>query len=171
MRSRHKAVAATLMCSLPMTAVVGCQERREPDSPGRGSGSATAGSSVENARLLPRFLPGSCELPAGAPADLQFTATNSRTDEVERLLDVTTGAADDVRITPDNGIEIKPLQSVGVGQPETTTADANKRPRSIVLTGLRPDVRPGTSVSMTFVFQQEGDLSVRVPVEDCPAAA
>ncbi|EUA14818.1 hypothetical protein I546_0807 [Mycobacterium kansasii 732] len=34
--------------------------------------------------------------------------------------------------------------------------------------GLRESARPGTSVLVTFVFDNYGDLTMRVPIEACP---
>jgi hypothetical protein len=82
-----------------------------------GSGSQTARTSVENAFIVPLFVPGECAIQAGDTAKLRFTVTNNRTAETERLLFITTGAADAVRIAPDTGLNIPPKSSITSGQP------------------------------------------------------
>ncbi|WP_131815087.1 hypothetical protein [Mycolicibacterium holsaticum] len=138
-----------------LIAVAGCA----PDRSGP-PGSATA---VENAAIVPEFIPGRCSISVGGQADLRFTVTNHRSSGIERLLEVSTAAADAVQYAPVDPVEIAPGTSVAFGQRQGKPA--------IELEGLTADARPGTSVVVTFGFERLGDLDIRVPIEECRAQA
>ncbi len=83
---------------------------------------------------------------------------------------VSTDVADMVRISPDDVIEIPPGASVTAGEPIKKFDPAtNREPLEVDLVGIDPNVRPGISMRITFQFDQAGEISMRVPVEACPA--
>jgi copper(I)-binding protein len=139
-------------------------------SSNRGSGSHTAETTVENAFIVPNFVPGSCAIQVGDAARLRFTATNNRSTESERLSGITTAAAESVRITPSAPVVIPPRSSVAAGQPIEHPGGqaAPDEPFTVTVQGLTESARPGTSVDVTFRFEKYGDLEMRVPIEACP---
>ncbi|OBG81678.1 hypothetical protein A5699_08435 [Mycobacterium sp. E802] len=149
---------AKVSASLGVTLAVltaGCAERSDDFKPNnRGEDTETVPTSVDNAYIVPEHAPDDCAIQVGDNAELRFTATNSRPTGSERLLSIATEAADAVRMGSDGGVEIAPKSSK-----EITAA----------VEGLREGVRPATSVDVTFTFDQSGDISVRVPIEACPA--
>ncbi len=158
------------MAGAALLLVQGCGEDSEPDSSNRGSGSDTTGTAVENAHIVPQFVAGECAIQVGGIADLRFTATNNRTVGDERLLAVSTDAAKVVRMTPASGLMIEPGKRIAVGEPSTTPTAVAPQPPTVTLDGLDRDARPGTSVTVTFTFQRAGDMTMRVPLEACPAS-
>lgn len=70
----------------------GCSNGSEPASPNRGSGSDTTGT-VENAFIVPAFVPGRCATQVDDGAELRFTVTNGSTTDPGQLLGLTTDAA------------------------------------------------------------------------------
>ena len=153
------------------TLAAGCGgEVASHDSSSRGSGSHQKATSVDNAYVVPLFVPGRCSLQVGRVAELRFTITNSRSTENERLLAVSTDVADMVRISPKDVVEIPPGASVTVGQPLHRFDPAtNREPLEVDLVGIDPNIRPGISMDITFQFDRAGEMSMRVPVEACPA--
>lgn len=96
-----RSVAAIAAAALLALLAAGCGENQvDHDSSNRGSGTDTAPTSVENA-YRSQFAPGSCAIQIGDSAQLRFTA--NRPAESERLLQITTAAADTVRISPNCG--------------------------------------------------------------------
>lgn len=133
----------------------GCAERSDDFKPNnRGEDTETLQTSVDNAYIVPEHAPDNCAIQVGDNAELRFTATNSRPAGSERLLSITTDAADAVRMPSGDGVEIAPKSS----QEITAAVD-----------GLHDDIRPAMSVDVTFKFDQFGDISMRVPIEACPA--
>lgn len=132
----------------------GCAERSDFDPNNRGSDTETPQTSVDNAFIVPAYQPGRCAIQVGSAANLRFSATNSRPAESERLLAITTDAADAVRISASGEMDIAPKSS----QQFIATVE-----------GLRDSVRPAMSVDVTFQFAKSGEIELRVPVEACPA--
>lgn len=147
--------------------VVGCQNDAELGSSNRGVSSQTSMTSVENIHLVPSFVPGACAIQYGDAAALRFTATNNRDIEQERLVSITTDAADSVRLSPESALDIPPNSSITTGYP-TLPADADPAALEATVDGLDPSVRPGTSTDVTFEFELAGPIVVRTPVEACP---
>lgn len=139
-------------------------------SSNRGASSQSAQTSVENAYIVPRFVPGSCAIQVGDVAALRFTVTNNRTAESERLLAISTPVADSVTIEPAVTMPIGPDTTIAVGQPVEQLAQppGPDRPFTATLQGIRDTAEPGKSVEMTFRFEDAGDLQMRVAVEACP---
>ncbi|WP_234788763.1 hypothetical protein [Mycolicibacterium iranicum] len=155
------AVAATLMVS-----AVGCGEDPVLDSSSRGSGSHTDDTSVENAYIVPSYVPGRCALQLDAGGAMRFTITNNRPAETERLLGISTDAAEQVRVV--GSVAVPPESTVSFGEPnvEPGARDASGPP--VLLDRLDPDLVPATSADVTFHFERAGDLTFSVPVEACP---
>lgn len=148
----------------------GCGEDVTIDSSNRGAGSHTQETTVDNAFIVPDFVPGSCEIQIGGDAHLRFTATNNRSTDSESLSGITTEAAQTVRILAGAPVVIPPRSSVAAGQPiehpgEQTGPD---EPFTVAVQGLTESVRPGMSVDVSFRFAKYGDLTLRVPIEACP---
>ncbi|MGE2692331.1 hypothetical protein [Mycolicibacterium pulveris] len=167
---RHRGAAAGAVLAL---LAVGCGGDSEFDSSNRGANSQTEQTSVVNAYIVPRFVPGSCEIQVGDAAALTFTATNNRATEPERLLGIESDAAEAFRIAPNATLEIPPRTSIAAGQP---TEDVGRgggvdEPPSVRIEGLRESARPGTSVDVTFRFERQGDVTMNVPIEACPTQA
>ncbi len=148
----------------------GCGGGSEIGSSNRGANTQSAQTSVENAYIVPRFLPGSCAIQVGEDAALTFTATNNRSGEAEKLLGIESDAAEAIRIAPNATLEIPPRTSIAACQPieDVGRYDGPDEPTSVRLEGLRESARPGTSVDVTFRFEKQGDLTMKVPVEACP---
>lgn len=135
-------------------------------STNRGSGSLTDETTVENAFIVPTFLPGRCAIQIGAGAKMRFTVTNGSSTEVERLLSVSTNVADHADIA--SRVNIPARSTVGFGQPSAPTVDAGGAVPAVQLSGLDPNVRPGMSANVTFHFDRTGDITMPVPIEACP---
>jgi hypothetical protein len=162
--ARH-AVAYALFAAL----AVGCGGDVDRESSNRGSGSDTQDTTVENAYIVPAFVPGSCALQTGAGAELRFTVTNNRLVEAERLTSVSTDAAKSAAVPDAATVDIPAGGVLTVGQPQTDlpASDSPTAP-AVTLTELDPDAKPATSTPVTFTFDQFGPLTVRVPIEACP---
>lgn len=163
---RHRgAVAGAVLALL----AAGCGGGSEIGSSNRGANAQTEQTTVENAYIVPRFVPGSCALQVGEAAALTFTATNNRSDEPEQLLGIESDAAEAIRIAPNATLEIPPRSSVAAGQPTEDVRGAGAdEPTSVRIEGLRESARPGTSVDVTFRFELQGDVTMKVPIEACP---
>lgn len=153
-------VATVLLAAL---LVAGCGSYTTGESTNRGSGSETTETTVENAFVVPRYLPGSCAIQVGSTAELRFTITNNRPAETERLEGISTPAAETVRITPNPPIEVAAGTSMAAGQPV-----APGRPFTVTLEGTKDSVQPAHNVDVTFRFEKSGELTMLVPVEACP---
>lgn len=158
---RMAALAAGVL-ALPMTA---CGNEEQGLSTNRGSGSLTEGTTVENAFIVPTFLPGRCAIQLDTGAKMRFTVTNSRPTEAERLLGVTTNVAQNADI--ESGVEIPADSTVGFGEPTSPTVGARELP-AVQLGELDPNLKPGMSANVTFQFDRAGDIMMPVPVEACP---
>ena len=119
-----------------------CGEDPTLDASNRGSGSHTEDTSVEDAYIVPLFVPGACSLQVGNRADLRFTVTNNRATETERLREITTDAVDTVRMTPST-LVIEPHERMAVGEPVAQPTPAPGGPKSVNLEGLDIDARSG----------------------------
>lgn len=145
----------------------GCSDGSEMGlSTNRGSGSLTEGTTVENAYIVPTFLPGRCAIQIGPGADMRFTVTNGSSTEAERLLSVSTNVADEADMTSVVSIPVR--STVGFGQPSAQSVDAGGTVSAVQLSGLDPSVRPGMSANVTFHFDRAGDIAMPVPIEACP---
>lgn len=163
------AVRCTGVAGLALSSLImGCQNDAELGSSNRGVSSQTSDTSVENAYLVPTFVPGACAIQYGDTAHIRFTATNNRDIEEEQLLSITTDAADSVRVIPTNRFVIPPNSSITTGYP-TSPTDGGDTPLKVMVDGLAGSVRPGVSVDVTFDFELAGPIEVRTPVEACPA--
>lgn len=149
-----------------MMSVAGCGEDPVLDSSNRGSGSHTDDTSVENAYIVPAYVPGQCAIQLNAGGAMRFTITNNRPAETERLLGISTGAAEQARVI--GSVAIPPKSAVSFGEPnaEPGAGDASGPP--VLLDRLDPDLVPATSADVTFHFERAGDLTFPVPVEACP---
>lgn len=155
--------AALVMCA------VGCGEDPVLGSANRGSGSHTERTSVENAYIVPAYVPGRCVIQLNAGGEMRFTVTNDRPVEAERLLGLSTSAAEQARII--DSVPIAPKSTVGFGQPAARPGDGDARGPAVLLDRLDPDLRPATTADVTFHFEDEGDLTLPIPVEACPVQA
>jgi len=134
------------------------------DSSNRGSGTDTEDTSVENAFIVPAYVPGSCAMQVDAGGVMRFTVTNNRPADTERLLGLTVSAAEaSIPVRAD----IPPKSTVGFGEPNVGDA----RNPAVRLEQLDPDLRPAMSADVTFHFERSGDLTMPVPVEACPVQA
>lgn len=160
--------AAGAVALITVAAACGGQDP-QLDSSNRGSGSHTETTTVENAFIVPAFVPGQCAIQTGAGAELRFTVTNGRSTGSERLLGVSTGAA---RVVEGVGAtEIPARSTVGFGEPSAAAVDAGGSVPAVELGELDPTVEPGGSVDVTFDFEQAGTIEQRVPIESCPLQA
>lgn len=157
--------AASVALSL---VVVGCQNDAVLDSSNRGTSSETTMTSVENAYIVPAYVPGACAIQYGDAAAIRFVATNNRDIEPERLLSITTDAADTIQVSPKSEWVIPPNSSISSGYP-SEPAGAEAMPMEATIDGLAESVRPGMSVDVTFEFEKAGSIEVRTPIEACPA--
>ncbi len=153
-------------------ALVGCGDRVDDlGSSNRGGDGVAAETSVENAFIIPAYTE-SCVLQVDAPAPLTFTVANNGDLEPERLLEISTPAAESVILeAPQGGFEIAPQTRVSVGQPveNVDAPDAPDQPYSAVLVGVTDDVQPGLNVPVTFTFERAGEINFDVAVDACPS--
>lgn len=168
MRSSKLCISGSALAGIAtlMMSVVGCGEDPVLDSSSRGSGSHTADTSVENAYIVPTYVPGRCALQLDAGGAMRFTITNNRPAETERLLGLSTSAAEQARVI--GSVAIPPKSTVSFGQPnaEPGAGDASGPP--VLLDRMDPGLVPATSADVTFHFERAGDLTFPVPVEACP---
>ncbi|KUI37005.1 hypothetical protein AU195_16720 [Mycobacterium sp. IS-1496] len=143
-----------------------CGGEPETGSSNRGSGSDTESTTVENAFIVPAFLPGRCAIQVDTGAKMRFTVTNNHPSEDERLVGLSTNATVNGEIV--SGVDIPRESSVGFGQPSAPAVDAGGEVPAVELGELAPTVRPGMSASVTFRFDRAGDIEMPVPVEACP---
>lgn len=167
----NRSPRSVVLLSAAASAVVlsGCGGESTPASSNRGSGSHTEGTTVENAFIVPTFVPGHCALQAGDAAHLRFTVTNGRPAGVERLQGISSRAAAGQDL--DVAVDIPAKSSVGFGQPSAAAVDAGGSEPAVRIDALDPHLRPGMSASMTFHFREMGDVTMPVPVEACPTQA
>ncbi len=95
-------------------------------SANRGSNTDPAATAVENAFIVPAFVPGACAIQVGKDAALNFTVTNNRTTGTESLSAVSTPAAQSVDIAP------AMTRDIPAGQTISTDAAG---PRAVMLRG------------------------------------
>jgi len=163
-RTGALACGAALVLSLPS-----CGEQATSDSSNRGSGTDLESVNVENAYIVPAFLPGRCAIQLDAGARMRFSVTNNSATDSEQLLGLSTTAANEARILHNPGIP--PRSTVGFGQPSAEPVDAGGRVPSVRLDGLDPQLHPAMSPEVTFTFRNAGEITMRVPVEACPTQA
>jgi hypothetical protein len=162
-RSRMLAVSTALLALLTS----GCgSDDSDLESSNRGSGSDTTATTVENAYIVPAFVPGRCAIQLELGAELRFTVTNGRPTDSERLLGLSTDAGRQAQPFP--VVDIPPESSVGVGLASAESVDAGGRIPGIRLEALDRGLRPAMSTDVTFQFERAGDIPIRVPVEACP---
>lgn len=161
MQFRARASAFVGTAALAMCAV-GCGEDPVLGSSNRGSGSHTEDTSVENAYIVPAYVPGRCVIQLNAGGEIRFTVTNSRPAEAERLLGLSTTAAEQARVI--DSVTIAPKSTVSFGLPNTNDPSGP----AVRLDRLDPDLRPAMTADVTFEFERAGDLTLPVPVEACP---
>ncbi len=162
----HHFSTSLVIIAAVASATSGCGEDPQFGSSNRGSGSETERTSVENAFIVPTFLPGRCAIQMDTGAEMRFTVTNGRPTESERLLSVSTSASSDGAIP--SGVDIPAESSVSFGQPTTAAVDAGGTVSAVQLGRLAPNLKPGMSTSVTFHFDRAGDIDMPVPVEACP---
>ena len=167
MRSWAQAVAVGLTATL---LAAGCGHDTEADSTNRGSGTDTEQTSVDNVYIVPRSKPGACAIQVEDAAELRFAVANNRPLETERLLEITSDDADAIQVIPPPPLEIAPESRIAAGQPieQLSAPSSPDRPLHVTVDGLDESVRPGLAVDVTFRFEQQGDITMRVPVEACP---
>ncbi len=153
-------VAALMMCG------AGCGGEPALDSSNRGSGSGTQKTTVENAFIVPAYLPGRCAIQLNAGAEMRFTITNNRPADAERLLGLSTNAADQARVI--TSLKIPPQSTVSFGQAGAQPFSGGRSRPAVRLDRLDPDLRPGMSADVTLNFERAGEITLPVPVEACP---
>lgn len=121
---------------------------------------------MENVYIVPAFLPGRCAIQVDAGAAMRFTVTNNRGADPEKLLGVSTDAAQATRLPATT--EIPPKATVAYGQPHSGDPGGSLRMAPARLDGLDPDLRPATTADVTFHFDRAGDITLPVAVEACP---
>lgn len=117
----------------------------------------------------------------GEDAPLNMTVVNEA-GEADRLVSASTPLAESVEISGTTDIPSGRSLVVGGdtqqqgagspgGAPVTTPLPREDEPTaSVVLVGLRDDVRSGISYPITFTFERAGDVTVAVPVDSTAEA-
>ncbi len=148
----------------------GCGRENDVGSSSRGSGSDTELTTVENAYLVPRTEAGACAVPVADSGEIRFAVTNNRPVETEALLVINTDVADSVHIAPPPPLDIAPQTRIAAGQPIEQPADpaAPDIPFRVTVDGLDEGLEAGLSVDITFDFEEQGQLTLQIPVEPCP---
>lgn len=160
---RRSAAAAAVLATV--FALTGCSDEGDTESSSnRGGGTETAETSVENAYIVPRFVPGACAIQVGDTAELRFAVSNHRATGTERLLEVSTPAAESVRLDPAPPLEIPAGETIGAGQPVTPGKQF-----SATLINVNDGLKPAQTTDVTFQFESFGELTLPVGVEACPA--
>jgi copper(I)-binding protein len=157
---RKQAITFAMLGAL----TVSCSTDPAITSSNRGVDSAPQATSIENAYIVPTFIPGSCALQDGALAQLRFTITNNRPAKDEQLLSVDTDAAEHIMVPQRARAAIPPGESLAAGQ----NPDSPNSVPAVTLTDLRPRVTPATAVPVTFAFEEFGRITLHVPIEACP---
>lgn len=165
---RRAGVAASAILLLP--ALAGCHVKsdKESSNPATSSQATQAipeenETTVKDAYIVPKFLPGTCTIQVGETADLRFLVTNNRHNQAERLLEVTTPAAESVLIAPGPSMDIPAGRGVAVGEP--TSPD---QPFTVTLQRVNETAKPGESVYVMFRFEDAGNVGLQVRVDGCP---
>ncbi|UXA10470.1 hypothetical protein KXD97_20435 [Mycobacterium sp. SMC-8] len=161
----HREAPVVLAATALALGISGCGEDAAVDSSNRGSGSDTEGTSVENAFIVPAFVPGECALQLDAGGEMRFTVTNNRPADTERLLGLTIGAA--AQAHGIDSVAIPPKSTAAFGEANHGPAPDGRHP-AVRLQRLDPGLRPATSTDVTFRFERAGDITLPVPVEACP---
>ncbi|MBB2989111.1 hypothetical protein FHR72_000568 [Mycolicibacterium iranicum] len=164
--SLYRYIAPVPLALAAVVPIAGCDDTSPSGSSNRGSGSLTEGTTVENAFIVPSFLPGHCAIQLDAGAAMRFTVTNGHPAEVEHLSGLSTDATPAASIPV--AVDIPPKSTVGVGQPSAGPEDAGGSLPAVRLSSLDPQLRPGMSAEVTFHFERAGEITMRVPVEACP---
>ncbi|BBX18749.1 hypothetical protein [Mycolicibacterium duvalii] len=164
-RRRTPGLALVGAALLAVTAT-GCGDEVIGSSTNRGSGSETEETTVENAFIVPTFMPGYCAIQVGSGAQMRFTVTNNSSDSVDRLTEISTSAANIVDIG--SGVEIPRRSTVAFGQPSAEAVDTGTERPAVQMSELSPDLKPAMTTDVTFRFDRAGEITVPVPVEACP---
>lgn len=168
MTNQHRArLLSWVGAALLALTATGCGDEVIGSSTNRGSGSETEETTVENAFIVPTFLPGDCAIQVGSGAQLRFTVTNTSSESVDRLNDVSTSVAENADIG--SAVEIPRRSTVAFGQPSAESVGTGTERPAVQLSELAPDLKPAMSTDVTFHFDRAGEITVRVPVEACPA--
>jgi hypothetical protein len=149
--------------------LAGCGHFVIGESNNRGTGSSSEDTTVEDAYIVPAFAPGHCAIQIDTGAQMRFTVTNNRSADTERLLNVSTDAAQQARIV--SNADIPPKSRVAFGEPSGQQLDAGATAPAVRLESLDPKLRPAMASDVTFRFQRAGDITLHVPVEACPRQA
>lgn len=153
------AVCGAAALALPMS---GCLNTEMGSSDRGADAPSELETSVDSAYLVPSYLE-SCEIQVGDSGVLRFTATNTRVTETERLLSVSTPAAENLRFSPPLPVDIPPEQTIAVSR------DVEGAPRlTAVVENLDDSARAGTPVDVSFEFERSGVIDIPVSVEACP---
>lgn len=158
-RTRVRRVATGLLAIATATTVSACgasldaQTYQERPTAG-GINDAVGTLALRNISIPPP--PIGDVFPEGADVPMIFTVVNAAT-ETDRLLEVTTPAAQEVLILDGTQREAAVLDLGGVG---TTANDV-----VLLLRGLTRELRPGEYVAMTFRFAENGTAELLIPVE------
>jgi hypothetical protein len=164
--ARHPFTTPILFAMALVVTTTGCTDDSVTGSSNRGSGSGTEGTTVENAFIVPTFLPGRCAIQLDTGAQMRFTVTNGHPTENERLLGVSTSASSAADIA--SVVEIPAQSTIGFGEPSAPAVDAGDTVPELQLGKLDPNLRPGMSADVTFHFDRAGDITMPVPIEACP---
>ncbi|KMO73277.1 hypothetical protein MCHUDSM44219_04455 [Mycolicibacterium chubuense] len=154
------------LCAFSIVTLTGCSDTSRPGSSNRGSGSAPGAVTIENAFIVPTFVPGHCAIQQGTGGRLRFTVSNARPAGQVRLDSIYTEAVADSNILV--GVDIPAKSSIGFGQPSAAQVDQAGAVPAVRLDVIDPGLRPGMSADMTFRFDQADDVTMAVPVEACP---
>jgi len=153
-----------------LLASAGCrvESERKPSDEAKATpskqGAPENDTTVKNASIVPKYANNSCEIPADQPVELKFFIMNNRHNEAERLLSVTTPAADSVIVAPGPTLEIPAGEGLAVGDPNSLD-----HPFTASLQGVNDNATPGQTVEVIFKFEDAGNIRLQVPVEACPA--
>ncbi|MGI9000790.1 MAG: copper chaperone PCu(A)C [Pseudonocardia sp.] len=138
-----------------------------------GASAEAASILVRNARIeFAGEVQGGDVYTRGASAPLRMSIVNTGAD-ADRLVSATSPAASSVRISGDAEIPGGQVLVVDDEPPVPTTPAAiprgdvgAQREGSIVLTGLRQDIRAGLTYPVVLTFARAGEIRLEVPVDN-----
>lgn len=136
----------------------------EPWARAMASGAPAMGHGEQNATAAPAMGQGG-EM-AGANSAIYMRIDNS--GPADRLISAASDVADAVEIhettMEDNVMRMRPVTAIEL--PANGSVELKPGSLHVMLLGLRRDLKPGETISMTLTFEQAGELSVTVPVRE-----
>lgn len=165
----RRAPLAAALAALALAAVSCSSDTAAEQSPGDGE---------ERTAIEIRNVSVDAELTGPTPDDassaygnatLTFTALNTSDTTADTLVTISSPAADSVTVdATDQQRTIEPGTTIAAGQPVENLGDSGAGtdvPFTVSLDLADGELAPGTSISVTFTFEEAGDVTVDAPFD------